>query len=269
MSDKSLAFNVVELPSKITAEEDGNIAVFVRGPKGETGDAATLSIGTVTTLPAGNQATIENVGTNKAAVLDFGIPAGAAGPAGSIGKTGAAATIRVGAVTTLEAGASATVTNVGTNEAAVFDFGIPKGASGDPGDLTNYYTKTEIDTNMAPLASPEFTGTAKGNFIENTQQLGTLTGTTTINCANGSIVIATLGAAIAINLSAGASTSTCRVCTLILTNGGSYVITWSNAIKWSEGLAPTLTANGVDILSFMTKDNGITWYGTMNGVAFA
>lgn len=47
------------------------------------------------------------------------------------GDPGEAATIAVGTVTTLPAGSDATVTNVGTSEAAVFNFGIPKGADGD------------------------------------------------------------------------------------------------------------------------------------------
>lgn len=46
------------------------------------------------------------------------------------GEDGAAATIAVGAVTTLPAGSPATVTNVGNENAAVFDFGIPEGQPG-------------------------------------------------------------------------------------------------------------------------------------------
>lgn len=46
------------------------------------------------------------------------------------GEDGAAATIAVGAVTTLPAGSPATVTNVGTEHAAVFDFAIPEGQPG-------------------------------------------------------------------------------------------------------------------------------------------
>lgn len=48
----------------------------------------------------------------------------------SKGDTGAAATVQVGTVTTLPAGSQATVTNGGTPDAAVFNFGIPKGADG-------------------------------------------------------------------------------------------------------------------------------------------
>ena len=56
--------------------------VDLRGP---AGPAATVAVGTVTTLPAGSAATVTNSGTSSAAVLDFGIPEGAAGPAGSGG----------------------------------------------------------------------------------------------------------------------------------------------------------------------------------------
>lgn len=44
--------------------------------KGSKGDAATIAVGTVTTLPAGSSATVTNSGTSSAAVFDFGIPQG-------------------------------------------------------------------------------------------------------------------------------------------------------------------------------------------------
>jgi hypothetical protein len=57
----------------------------------------------------------------------------AAGGAGPAGAAGSAATVSVGSVTTLAAGASATVTNSGTAQAAVLNFGIPQGATGAAG----------------------------------------------------------------------------------------------------------------------------------------
>lgn len=56
--------------------------VNIKGQKGDTGDAATISIGTVTTLPAGSQATVENVGTPTASIFNFGLPQGAQGEKG-------------------------------------------------------------------------------------------------------------------------------------------------------------------------------------------
>lgn len=47
--------------------------------KGEPGDAATIAVGTVTTLAPGSAATVTNAGTPDVAVFDFGIPQGAAG----------------------------------------------------------------------------------------------------------------------------------------------------------------------------------------------
>ena len=58
-----------------------------QGPTGPAGTAATLTIGTVSTLPAGSSATVSNSGTAQNAILNFGIPQGATGPAGSGGTS--------------------------------------------------------------------------------------------------------------------------------------------------------------------------------------
>ena len=58
---------------------------------------------------------------------------GDVGPAGERGLQGLAATISVGTTTTGEPGGDAQVTNVGTSEAAVFDFSIPRGSVGPAG----------------------------------------------------------------------------------------------------------------------------------------
>ena len=58
---------------------------------------------------------------------------GKPGPAGPKGDDGLAATIQVGTVTTGAAGTNAEVTNVGTENAAIFNFTIPKGDTGEAG----------------------------------------------------------------------------------------------------------------------------------------
>lgn len=50
---------------------------------------------------------------------------------------------------------------------------------------------------------------------------------------------------------------------LVLTNGGAYTVTWPSSVKWTGGNVPTLTASGVDVLTFLTCDGGTTWYGMM------
>lgn len=51
---------------------------------------------------------------------------------------------------------------------------------------------------------------------------------------------------------------------LKLTNGGSAAVTWPAAVKWQGGTAPTLTASGVDIISFFTDDGGTTVHGVLS-----
>ena len=113
------------------------------GTNGTNGAAATIAVGTTTTLSPGASATVTNAGTSSAAVFNFGIPAGqkgdtgdtgATGATGATGSPGAAATIAAGTTTTGAAGSSASVTNSGTSSAAVFDFTIPRGDKGDQGD---------------------------------------------------------------------------------------------------------------------------------------
>ena len=58
---------------------------------------------------------------------------GATGATGASGSAGSAATISVGTVSTGAAGSSASVTNSGTSSAAVFDFVIPRGDTGEQG----------------------------------------------------------------------------------------------------------------------------------------
>ena len=48
--------------------------------EGPAGGAATITIGSVTTLSAGDPATVVNVGTSSAAIFNFGIPEGPVGP---------------------------------------------------------------------------------------------------------------------------------------------------------------------------------------------
>ncbi len=111
-----------------------------QGPQGEpgaNGAAATVAVGSTTTGAPGTDATVTNSGSSSAAVLNFTIPrgnTGADGPPGSPGSPGTAATIAVGEVNTVPYGSPATVTNVGSSSAALFDFDIPQGPQGIQGD---------------------------------------------------------------------------------------------------------------------------------------
>ena len=71
------------------------------------------------------------------ALVDTGVHAqgiqGIQGEQGIQGIQGDAATVQVGATTTLSAGTPASVVNVGTTSTAIFDFGIPQGIQGEQG----------------------------------------------------------------------------------------------------------------------------------------
>ena len=122
-----------------------------QGPKGDTGNAATIYVGSTTTLPVGDDATVENVGTQYNAVLNFGIPQGPRGPqgvkgdkgdAGATGPQGATgakgdpgqnATVYIGTTSTGNPGTQASVYNSGTENNAVLNFTIPRGDTGATG----------------------------------------------------------------------------------------------------------------------------------------
>ncbi|MEM9449960.1 MAG: hypothetical protein AAGA75_15655 [Cyanobacteria bacterium P01_E01_bin.6] len=80
---------------------------------------------------------------------------GSDGTNGVDGADGAAATISEGTTTTLDAGQSATAANSGSSSAAVFDFGIPKGADGTPYGLKFTFS--------AGTASPAASGEIRFN----------------------------------------------------------------------------------------------------------
>lgn len=93
----------------------------LKGPKGDTGDKGP-------TGPAGPQ----------------GNP-GPTGPQGDTGAAGTPATVTVGTVTTGAPGTAASVTNSGTQSAAVFNFVIPRGATGASGSGSGDMTAATYD----------------------------------------------------------------------------------------------------------------------------
>lgn len=57
--------------------------------------------------------------------------------------------------------------------------------------------------------------------------------------------------------------------TLIITNTATHDITWPNNIIWSQGSPPTLTSSGKDIITLLSVDSGVGFYGFVAGQNFS
>ena len=107
---------------------------------GDTGLAATVGVGTVSTGAPGSSVAVTNSGSPGNAILNFSIPrgdVGATGATGGTGPAGSAATVTLGSVLTGAPGSAASVNNSGTSSAAVLDFSIPRGDVGATGSAAS------------------------------------------------------------------------------------------------------------------------------------
>lgn len=186
-----------------TGTENAAVLTFTipRGAKGDKGDKGDTGpqgapgtgldiLGTYDTLGAlqaavtqPKQGQMYNVGTSDPYTvymwdtteggewLPQGQLQGAKGDTGDTGPQGApgeAATVQVGQVTTGEPGSNATVTNSGTENAAVLDFSIPRGATGAKGDIgaTPNITVGKVTTlEPGQQATASMTGTAENPVL--------------------------------------------------------------------------------------------------------
>lgn len=129
----------------------------VAGPAGRDGRAATVQIGTVTTLPAGANAVVINSGTETDAILDFGIPQGApgsgGGSSGGAGEAGEDGGYYIPAVSS-DGTLSWSATKESMPSVAPRNIAGPAGPKGDTGDKgadgktpargTDYWTAADI-----------------------------------------------------------------------------------------------------------------------------
>jgi hypothetical protein len=94
-------------------------------PKGDTGNAATIAVGTTTTGNAGTNASVANAGTSGAAIFNFTIPRG------DVGAAGPSNVLSIG---TVSSGATPSVNITGTSPTQTLNFVLQKGDKGDTGD---------------------------------------------------------------------------------------------------------------------------------------
>jgi len=112
------------------------------------------------------------------------------------------------------------------------------------------------------------TGVTLLSYAEGVNALGDVAGNIALNCSTSNYYTATCTADITWSITNVPSAFRGTTITIVLTNGGAYTQTWMSGIKWPGGVAPTLTASGVDILTFTTVDGGTTWRGVLAGADF-
>jgi hypothetical protein len=119
------------------------------GTDGDDGNAATIEVGTVTTIASGEPATVTNVGTSAAAVFNFEIPQGPTGETGNTGETGAPGPANSLSIGTVESGADATASITGTSPSQTLNLVLPKGDTGPQGTIQSTKGDYSADTAYA------------------------------------------------------------------------------------------------------------------------
>lgn len=122
-------------------------------------------------------------------------------------------------------------------------------------DAGGYFAGTNVETVLQELASKDLGYQAHG-ALGSTETFSALTGwhsgTFSANCT------ATFS---------GATSGLVASMVLELVSDGSSVMTWPGSVVWTGGSAPTLstTPGDVDVILFMSRDGGTTWYGFPTG----
>jgi hypothetical protein len=94
-------------------------------------------------------------------------------------------------------------------------------------------------------------------------------GANDVDLSAGNVFTKTISGTTTLTFSNPPATGKAGAFTLILTNGGSATITWPGSVDWPAATAPTLTAAGIDVLTFVTIDSGVIWYGIASGIGLA
>jgi len=156
------------------------------GPTGAQGSAATVTVGTVTTGAAGSSAQITNSGTSTAAVLNFTIPQGATGPAGSGGGGGNSSGISGAAISHVE----------------------PSG--GSPGLTPEYYSVNNSNAG-ATESSAVMTWVPLGCTVTSLNVYSQLTAQSTLTLRTLATPVSTASTLLTCTIAAGPASTDCTV----------------------------------------------------------
>jgi hypothetical protein len=151
VASTSTTYVVFDSKESIITSHEPRLEI-VLASDGPAGAAATIQVGSTTTLGPGGQASVTNTGTPNAAVLNFSIPQGPPGANGQTGPAGQAATVQVATTMTVPAGTPASVLNGAGSGVQFPDGSVQTTASLGGGIPTGY-----MITGTTPIAPPGYT----------------------------------------------------------------------------------------------------------------
>lgn len=239
------------------------------GPTGNSGAAATVTVGTVTTGAAGSSASVVNAGTSSAAVLNFTIPAGATGATGPQGPQGpagsnASATTDASALVTgtlpdarLSANiartsdvSSAVAALVNSSPAALDTLGELATALGNDANFSTTVTNaiagkaaavhTHVIADVTGLQAALDGKQAAGSYAAASHSHGNITNAGAIGSTSGQIVVTTTSGV----LTTAATISSAAVTGLPTAGTGSTNYCAGNDARLSDSRTPTGAAGG-------------------------
>lgn len=166
------------------------------------------------------------------------------------------------------------VLNTGTNEifttASVGTGGGGGTGAGFPYSGSAVITGSLLISGSAGLVvtgSTDLNGTKIKTLTMDTSGSITATAGTTVNLnlTNANVFIVSATGTGTVTWTVTGTTTSGNVQTFVIeyTNGGSVTNSWFTNTRWPAGVAPTLTAAGVDLLSFTTDDAGANWRGVL------
>lgn len=105
------------------------------------------------------------------------------------------------------------------------------------------------------------TGATLSGYKTGRTDLGSVSGTVALDLAVANDFTATLTGNTTFSITNTPSVGVVGF-SLQLIGGGSYTVTFTNA-KYPAATAPALTSGGIDVITFITYDNGTNWRGTL------
>lgn len=123
---------------------------------------------------------------------------------------------------------------------------------------------------VADAALPKAGGTMTGALKLKTAaaahlSLGSVSGATELDLTDAQSFSATITGATTFSFTGAIAGDYSSGFVLKLTNAGAFTVTLPVNVKWPGGSAPDFTAAGVDVLVFLTFDNGTTWLAFVSG----